>query len=313
MTSNCTDTSNDDYKIFWFDYFVSIGYIDNSDLVNLYAPYGKCTRSLLWLTYLINIVHYFFLSTGILYLLCHHRNQSGFWWPFINWIVSFIFIVSSVILFVFLNLNINLFSILIITVQISTLLILWISIFIVIVCMFAIEYRYQRCLILFIIILFLIQICCFIIQILITFHCLYNLKFRSSFLDYGYWSAIFAAGCTVISTILLDYIFMWRGQRTASTRVSPALIGVSPTPVIQQNNIEDRATSPVDSIILEDFCQQPEAASHQIYNNNDYTRHFRIQRINQRSDSVQSNNSQNQECSDERNANNLLTADETEA
>ncbi|CAF1418649.1 unnamed protein product [Adineta steineri] len=231
MTSNCTDTSNDDYKIFWFDYFVSIGYIDNSDLVNLYAPYGKCTRSLLWLTYLINIVHYFFLSTGILYLLCHHRNQSGFWWPFINWIVSFIFIVSSVILFVFLR----------------------------------------------------------------------------------YWSAIFAAGCTVISTILLDYIFMWRGQRTASTRVSPALIGVSPTPVIQQNNIEDRATSPVDSIILEDFCQQPEAASHQIYNNNDYTRHFCIQRINQRSDSVQSNNSQNQECSDERNANNLLTADETEA
>ena len=48
MDSNCTDSTNENYKLYWFDYFVSIGYIDNSDLINLYAPYGKCTRSLLW-------------------------------------------------------------------------------------------------------------------------------------------------------------------------------------------------------------------------------------------------------------------------
>ena len=78
MTSNCTDSSNEQYEIYWFDYFVSIGYIDNSDLVNLYAPYGKCTRTLLWITYLINIVHFFLLSSGILYVLILHRSKSNF-------------------------------------------------------------------------------------------------------------------------------------------------------------------------------------------------------------------------------------------
>jgi hypothetical protein len=75
MDSNCTDTSNENYQLFWFNYFVSIGYIDNSDAANPYAPYGKCTRSLLWLTYLINIVHFFLLSSGILYLLTSHRSE----------------------------------------------------------------------------------------------------------------------------------------------------------------------------------------------------------------------------------------------
>jgi hypothetical protein len=75
MSDNCTDTSNQAYEIFWFDYFVSIGYIDNSDLVNLYAPYGKCTRSSLWITYLINVIHFFLLSSGILYLLSIHRGK----------------------------------------------------------------------------------------------------------------------------------------------------------------------------------------------------------------------------------------------
>jgi hypothetical protein len=122
MSDNCTDTSNQAYEIFWFDYFVSIGYIDNSDLVNLYAPYGKCTRSSLWITYLINVIHFFLLSSGILYLLSIHRGKwytfkkylcynlsssvadhSGLWWPFITWISSFIFLLAAIILFVLLS------------------------------------------------------------------------------------------------------------------------------------------------------------------------------------------------------------------
>ena len=101
------------------------------------------------------------------------------------------FLVSRILIrFMFLNIqsldfNIQLFSILIIAIQLSTLIILWISIFIVIICTFDIQYRYQRCLFIFIIILFLIQICCFTAQALITLHCLFNLKFVSSFLDYG--------------------------------------------------------------------------------------------------------------------------------
>lgn len=75
MSSNCEDSSNQQYQLFWFNYFVSIGYIDNSDLVNLYAPYGKCTRGSLWITYLINIIHFFLLSTGVLYLLAIYRSE----------------------------------------------------------------------------------------------------------------------------------------------------------------------------------------------------------------------------------------------
>lgn len=75
MTDNCTVTSNEDYVIFWFDYFVSIGYIDSSDVVNAYAPYGKCTRTSLWITYLINVIHFFLLSSGVLYLLSLHRSK----------------------------------------------------------------------------------------------------------------------------------------------------------------------------------------------------------------------------------------------
>jgi hypothetical protein len=74
MSDNCTDSSNEEYEIYWFNYFVSIGYIDNSDSVNLYAPYGKCTRSSLWITYLINIIHFFVLSSGVLYLLSVYRS-----------------------------------------------------------------------------------------------------------------------------------------------------------------------------------------------------------------------------------------------
>jgi len=74
MSDNCTDTSNEEYTIFWFNYFVSIGYID-SDSENLYAPYGKCTTSLLWITYLINLIHFFLLSSGVLYLLTLYRSE----------------------------------------------------------------------------------------------------------------------------------------------------------------------------------------------------------------------------------------------
>jgi len=76
MTDNCTDTSNENYVVFWFDYFVSIGYIDSSDVVNIYAPYGKCTRTSLWITYLINVIHFFLLSSGVLYLLSLHRSKT---------------------------------------------------------------------------------------------------------------------------------------------------------------------------------------------------------------------------------------------
>jgi hypothetical protein len=122
MSSNCTDTSNQQYELFWFDYFVTIGYIDSSDLVNPYAPYGKCTRSSLWITYLINLIHFFLLSSGVLYLLSIHQgkskefqnrfnvffsslvvDRSGLWWPFITWISSFIFLLAAIILFVLLS------------------------------------------------------------------------------------------------------------------------------------------------------------------------------------------------------------------
>lgn len=75
MGDNCTDSTNENYKLYWFNYFVSIGYITDSDLVNPYAPYGKCTRSLLWITYLINLIHFFLLSSGTLYILNHHRSK----------------------------------------------------------------------------------------------------------------------------------------------------------------------------------------------------------------------------------------------
>ncbi|CAF0778595.1 unnamed protein product [Rotaria sp. Silwood1] len=209
MSSSCTDTSNEQYKIFWLDYFISIGYIDSSSSYNPYAPYGKCTTSLLWITYLINLVHFFLLSSGILYLFNFHQNKTGFWWPFITWILAFVFLIVSIIFFIIWNLNTNLFSILIIAFQLSTVIILWISIFVVVPFAFTIEYRYQRCLFLSLILLFLIQIGCLIIQTLFTLHCLFNLKFVSTSLDYAYWSAIIAAIGTISSTLLLDHIFMW--------------------------------------------------------------------------------------------------------
>ena len=57
---------------------------------------------------------------------------------------------------------------------------------------------------------------------------------------------------------------------------------VNSVPINQPNENENRATSPVDSTILEDFHRQPEAALHQVYNNNNRTRRFRIQPTNQR-------------------------------
>ncbi len=75
MSDNCTDSSNAVYELYWFNYFVSIGYIDSSDSGNAYAPYGECTRSSLWITYLINVIHFFILSSGILYILSFHRSE----------------------------------------------------------------------------------------------------------------------------------------------------------------------------------------------------------------------------------------------
>ena len=69
--------------------------------------------------------------------------------------------------------------------QITALMILSASLFAVIKTIYTIECRYQRCLFFFIIILFIMQIGCFTGQILITLHCLFNLKFISIFLDYS--------------------------------------------------------------------------------------------------------------------------------
>ncbi|CAF1367947.1 unnamed protein product [Adineta ricciae] len=303
MSDNCTDSTNEYYKLYWFDYFVSIGYITDSDSVNPYAPYGKCTRSLLWLTYLINLIHFFLLSSGTLYILNHHRNRSGFWWPFITWMLSFIFIIASIILFIFRNLNTRLFPLLIIAVQLSTLIIQWISIFIVTIQAFHVEARYQRCLFIFIVVLLLLQAACFAAQALITLHCVFNLKFISTFLDYSYWSAIVAAACIIISTLLFDYIFIWCGKHKTSSRISPA-----PTAPLNLN--PNRATSPIDPVILEDFHQQPGGADYQISSNSDRIRRFRIQPANQRLNNEDWNISANEHRTNPGHIHSLLTASE---
>jgi len=85
----------------------------------------------------------------------------------------------------FLDVDVTVFSILTIACQLSALIILTISIFIVIGFTFPIEFRFQRCLFFFVIILLLIQIGGFTGQALFTLHCLFNLKFTSTLLDYS--------------------------------------------------------------------------------------------------------------------------------
>ena len=84
-----------------------------------------------------------------------------------------------------LDLNTRLFPLLIIAVQLSTLIIQWISIFIVTIQALHMDARYQRCLFIFIVVLLLLQAACFAAQALITLHCVFNLKFISTFLDYS--------------------------------------------------------------------------------------------------------------------------------
>lgn len=130
-----------------------------------------------------------------------------------------------------LDINIKVFSILVIACQLVALIILSFSIFAVIKVLFIRECRYQRLLFLFVIILLILQIGCFAGQILITLHCLFNLKFVSLSLDYskktkslfsiernqlqlsalhsGHFSAILAAIGAMISTILIDHMFVW--------------------------------------------------------------------------------------------------------
>ncbi len=83
------------------------------------------------------------------------------------------------------DLSVTVFSILIIGFQISALIILSVAVFIVVKVIFAIEYRYQKLLFFFMIILLLLQTGCFIGQVIITLHCLFNLKFTSTSLDYS--------------------------------------------------------------------------------------------------------------------------------
>ena len=53
-------------------------------------------------------------------------------------------------------------------------------------------------------------------------------------------------------------------------------------PTTPPNANPNRATSPIDPVILEDFHQQPGGADYQISSNNDRIRRFRIQPVNQR-------------------------------
>ena len=88
------------------------------------------------------------------------------------------------------------------------------------------EYRYQRCLAVAIVLLLVLQICAIAVQALLTLHCLFNLKLISTPLDYskasrldrvrveialsiGYWSGIVAGAGTVVSSLLLDLLFIW--------------------------------------------------------------------------------------------------------
>ena len=171
-------------------------------------------------------------------------DRSGLWWPFITWISSFLFLIAAIVLYVLLSkvtellipnigfslldLNVTVFSILIIGFQIAGLIILSISIFAVVKVIFAVEYRYQKLLIFFMFVLLLFQVGCCIGQVIITLHCRFNLKFAAIALDYsrrrsellfdetgnflffqGYLSAILAAIGAIVSTLLLDHIFMW--------------------------------------------------------------------------------------------------------
>ena len=65
------------------------------------------------------------------------------------------------------------------------------------------------------------------------------------------------------------------GQYKTSSRITPA-------PIVSPTANPDRATSPIDPVILEDFHQQPGGAEYQISRNPDRTRRFRIQPANQR-------------------------------
>ncbi|CAF4438838.1 unnamed protein product, partial [Rotaria magnacalcarata] len=219
---SCTDSTNTAYQIFWYDYFLSTGYIEST--TNYNAPYGICTGSLLWITYLVNLIHFFILSSGTLYLINFHRDKAGFWWPFLTWIISVVLLVISIIFFIIRYLSFNIFSILIIAFQLAIVTILWFSIFIIVAFTFKVENRYQRCLLLYVIILCVVQVGCVQLQALFTLHCIYNIKFPSTTLDYGYWSAIIAAIGTIDSALLLIHAFMWclgQQQPQRSTRVNP--------------------------------------------------------------------------------------------
>lgn len=52
---------------------------------------------------------------------------------------------------------------------------------------------------------------------------------------------------------------------------------VSPSPICQQNKCENRTTSPIDTVILEDFHRRSGESLFHVYDNNDQTRHFHIQ------------------------------------
>lgn len=84
-----------------------------------------------------------------------------------------------------LDLSVTVFTILIIAFQIAALIILTIAVFIVVKVVFAIENRYQKILYFFMIIFLLLQTGCLIGQVIITLHCLFNLKFVSISLDYS--------------------------------------------------------------------------------------------------------------------------------
>ncbi len=51
---------------------------------------------------------------------------------------------------------------------------------------------------------------------------------------------------------------------------------MSPTATIEEAQVEDRTTSPVDPVIIDYFHRQPKAPLYYVYSNSDRTRHFNI-------------------------------------
>lgn len=127
-----------------------------------------------------------------------------------------------------LDYSIKVLSVVIITLQLAIIINLWFTIVVPVAFTFKMENGHLLFFRIFILFLSVIQVGCIELQALFTLHCVYNIKFPLTDLDYskklteiklittriiflllGYWSAIIAAIGTIASTILLDEVFVW--------------------------------------------------------------------------------------------------------